>query len=144
MGAYTGEMVEHLPPECEKWQSRNLRFAVTALQQIEKPLRQMTAHLDSTRLAVVVGTSTSGISDNEALFTAHFHDQPHAKINHHKQQMNALAKGLRAYLGGKDLPIPFQQHVHRVPKLLFPAALASSGLVDAVWWVGSIRFADSL
>ena len=133
VGAYTGEMVEHLPPECEKWQSRNLRFAVTALQQIEKPLRQMTAHLDSTRLAVVVGTSTSGISDNEALFTAHFHDQPHAKINHHKQQMNALAKGLRAYLGWQGPAYTISTACSSSAKAFISGQrLLQAGLVDAV------------
>lgn len=38
VGAYTGHLIENLPNDCEAWMSRNLRFAVTALQQIEIPL----------------------------------------------------------------------------------------------------------
>ena len=99
VGAYTGHLIENLPNDCEAWMSRNLRFAVTALQQIEIPLRDLTANIHPHRLAIVMGTSTSGIGDNEPLLAEYFHGKTELMIDHHKQEMNALAKGLQAYLG---------------------------------------------
>ncbi|RKG36120.1 beta-ketoacyl-[acyl-carrier-protein] synthase family protein [Acinetobacter guerrae] len=99
VGAYTGHLIENLPNACEAWSSRNLRFAVTALQQIEVPLRDLTKKIPLSRLAIVMGTSTSGIADNEPLLAQHFQGNAGSSIDHHKQEMNALAKGLQAYLG---------------------------------------------
>lgn len=133
VGAYQGKLIEQLPDRCKPWQSRNLRFAVTALSQIEAQLHQITQNIDLTRLAIVVGTSTSGVADNEPLMAELFHGKANITIDHHKQEMNALAKGLQAYLGWKGAAYTVSTACSSSAKAFISGQnLLLSGLADAV------------
>ena len=65
VGAYQQPLIETVPACLQDVDSRNLRFALTALAAIETTLRDYTAQFDRKRLAIILGTSTSGIADNE-------------------------------------------------------------------------------
>lgn len=133
VGAYQGELIEQLPQVCTPWQSRNLRFAVTALGQIETELRQCTANMSPSRLAIVVGTSTSGIADNESLLAEYFQGKTGVVIDHHKQEMNALAKGLQAYLGWCGAAYTISTACSSSAKAFIAGQrLLNAGLADAV------------
>ncbi|MFZ6870138.1 beta-ketoacyl synthase N-terminal-like domain-containing protein, partial [Klebsiella pneumoniae] len=88
-----------VPDAMRSVDSRNLRFALTALSKIETELKAYTASFENKRLAIVVGTSTSGIADNELLLKQYFQGQTDLSISHYPQEMSCLAKALQQYLG---------------------------------------------
>ncbi|WP_228517844.1 beta-ketoacyl-ACP synthase [Aliidiomarina indica] len=53
-----------------KFHSRNNQIALHCLQQIEISLKQVKDEFDAHRIAVVIGTSTSGISEGECALSA--------------------------------------------------------------------------
>ncbi len=65
VGASDQTLVQTVPESLNGADSRNLRFALTALAQIETEIHAYTAQFAKQRLAVIIGTSTSGIADNE-------------------------------------------------------------------------------
>ncbi|WOE31258.1 MULTISPECIES: beta-ketoacyl-ACP synthase [unclassified Acinetobacter] len=99
VGAYSSALLEHVPAFLGHVDSRNLRFALTALSKIEPALKIFTAPYASQRLAVILGTSTSGLADNEPILKQYFIQQQVQPIMHHKQEMGCLAKAVQAYLG---------------------------------------------
>ncbi len=98
-GACAYRLRSDVPAHLSAADSRNLRLALTVLEQIEQPLLRYTAQFERVRLAVVLGTSTSGIADNEPALSAYFQGGETAKVQHQKQEMGCLAKALQAYLG---------------------------------------------
>lgn len=101
VGAFGGKRVDWtvLDNVEKRLHSENLRLAITALDHIEKPLAQMTAGLPKARLAVVLGTSTSGMSDNQALLKSQMTNNQTPHLPYDRQAMNALAVGVGQYLG---------------------------------------------
>ena len=99
VGAYQQALVDSVPSRLQPADSRNLRFALTALQQIEADVRAYTAPFEKHRLAIILGTSTSGISTNEEPLRQHFMQQCNELVVHQKQEMDSLAKSVQAYLG---------------------------------------------
>lgn len=99
VGAYQQPLIESIPALLQDVDSRNLRFALTALSSIETEIRDYTAQFDRKRLAIILGTSTSGIADNEKLLKKYFVNQADVEVQHCKQEMGSLAKALQLYLG---------------------------------------------
>ena len=99
VGAYQQPLIETIPAFLQDVDSRNLRFALTALSSIETAVRGYTAQFDHKRLAIILGTSTSGIADNEKLLKQYFLNQADVEVQHCKQEMGSLAKALQMYLG---------------------------------------------
>ena len=99
VGAYQQPLIESIPAFLQDVDSRNLRFALTALSSIETEIRDYTAQFDRKRLAIILGTSTSGIADNEKLLKQYFVNQADVEVQHCKQEMGSLAKALQLYLG---------------------------------------------
>lgn len=99
VGQYTHPLCSSVPDALWSVDSRNLRFALTALSEIETELKAYTASFENKRLAIVVGTSTSGIADNELLLKQYFQGQTDLSISHYPQEMSCLAKALQQYLG---------------------------------------------
>lgn len=98
VGQYTHPLCSSVPAALQSVDSRNLRFALTALAKIETELKSYTEKFPSKRLAIVVGTSTSGISDSELLLKQYFEGQTQQLISHRRQEMSCLAKALQQYL----------------------------------------------
>ncbi|WP_407308143.1 beta-ketoacyl-[acyl-carrier-protein] synthase family protein [Acinetobacter sp.] len=99
VGAYPQPLIETIPAFLQDVDSRNLRFALTALSSIESEIRDYTTQFDRKRLAIILGTSTSGIADNEKVLKQYFVNQAEVEVQHYKQEMGSLAKGLQMYLG---------------------------------------------
>ena len=95
VGASNSALIQDIPESLSSADSRNLRFALTALAKIETEIRTYTAQFPKQRLAVIIGTSTSGIADNEPVLKAQFQQS----VQHQKQEMGSLAKALQQYLG---------------------------------------------
>ena len=99
VGAADQALVQQVPDSLRSADSRNLRFALTALAQIETEIRAYTAQFPKQRLAVIIGTSTSGIADNESVLKDQFQQPVQQSVQHQKQEMGSLAKALQQYLG---------------------------------------------
>ena len=99
VGAATHRLMQDLPDALSRADSRNLRFALTALAHIETQIRAYTAQFPKQRLAVILGTSTSGIADNEPVLKAQFQQPVPLSVAHQKQEMGSLAQALQQYLG---------------------------------------------
>ena len=99
VGAYQQPLIETIPAFLQDVDSRNLRFALTALSSIEPAIGDYTAQFDRKRLAIILGTSTSGIADNEKVLKQYFVNQTDVEVQHCKQEMGSLAKALQMYLG---------------------------------------------
>ncbi|MBR9830449.1 MAG: beta-ketoacyl-[acyl-carrier-protein] synthase family protein [Oceanospirillales bacterium] len=65
LGLYSGALPEVTLPE-PYWHSRNNRMALLALNQIRGAAEDVRRRFGAHRIGVVIGTSTSGISDSEA------------------------------------------------------------------------------
>lgn len=65
LGIYNAELPE-IPLSEPKWQSRNNRFALAALNQIRSEVNQAIERYGQHRVGVIIGTSTSGISESES------------------------------------------------------------------------------
>ncbi len=101
VGAYQGTlMTDELDTPFD---SRNLRFALTALQRIHDPLLQLVAGMPKQRLAIVLGTSTSGIGDNQNHLAHQVHTKQTLSLDYPKQAMHALAEGIKQYLGWQGI-----------------------------------------
>ena len=64
--------VPELPNRVARYQTRNNQLALLALTEIEQDVREAIAQYGTDRIAVVVGTSTSGIGDNEPAIAEKF------------------------------------------------------------------------
>ena len=103
VGACHSELIEDVPESLQKVDSRNLRFALTALKKIEDEIQTYVSQFSRSRLAIVIGTSTSGISDNEIELKKYFNGDASVRVSQKKQEMGCLAKAIQEYLGWKGL-----------------------------------------
>lgn len=135
VGAFTGQRADFaiLDGVEKRLHSENLRLAITALEHINKKLEQLTAGLPKARLAVVLGTSTSGMSDNQALLKAQFDKGQSPCLPYDRQAMNALATGVGQYLGFRGVCYTISTACSSSGKALAVGQrLLATGLADVV------------
>jgi 3-oxoacyl-[acyl-carrier-protein] synthase I len=92
---HVGAVAAELPavaPDLARFDSRNNRLLLAALYEIAEPIQAMIRRRGRHRIAVVLGTSTSGIAEGEAAYVArrnqgawptHFH--------YHQQELGSIA-----------------------------------------------------
>lgn len=133
VGAYSGNLVNEIPQALDVYDSRNLRFALTALQHIEAEVRTYTQNMPKHRLAIILGTSTSGIADNEKMLKEHFLHGKEDKIQHQKQEMGSLSKAIQQYLGWEGPAYTISTACSSSAKAMAAGQrLINAGLADAV------------
>lgn len=135
VGAFTGQRADFaiLDGVEKRLHSENLRLAITALEHINKKLEQLIAGLPKARLAVVLGTSTSGMSDNQALLKAQFDKGRSPCLPYDRQAMNALATGVGQYLGFRGVCYTISTACSSSGKALAVGQrLLATGLADVV------------
>jgi 3-oxoacyl-[acyl-carrier-protein] synthase-1 len=92
LGMYLGELPA-LPLAQAKWRSRNNRCALAALQQIEAETAAAIARYGADRVAVIIGTSTSGIAETEAVVSDWVNNSSVAEdYDYAVQEMGACAQ----------------------------------------------------
>ena len=69
--AAVGDPLPEVPTSLSAFASRNNAMALAALLQIEGPLQEAIARFGAERIGVVMGTSTSGVSDAEVAIRQH-------------------------------------------------------------------------
>lgn len=133
VGACSVDLIETVPDALKAVETRNLRFALTALQRIEAELRTYTAQFDPKRLAIIIGTSTSGIADNEPELRRYFQGDQTVQVVQKKQEMDSLAKALKQYLAWEGLAYTISTACSSSAKALAAGQrLINAGLADAV------------
>ena len=93
---HVGAVAAELPgvaPHLARFDCRNNRLMLAALEEIAEPIQAMIRRQGRHRIAVVLGTSTSGVADGEAAYAAR-RDQGAWPARFHYQQMEpgGLAK----------------------------------------------------
>ena len=123
--------VEHLPLPLR---SRNNALALAALAQIRPALEGAVARYGAHRVGVVIGTSTSGVSETEAALAAkHATDALPAGFHYGQQEMGSPAELLARELGALGPAYVHSSACSSSAKALASAArLIRMGLCDAV------------
>lgn len=113
---------------------RNNALLLAALQQIEPAARAAIARYGSRRVAVVMGTSTSGIGESEAArATYNASGAWPPQFDYAQQEMGTAARFVRSYLGIDGPAWVLSTACSSSAKALMSAArLLRSGVVDAV------------
>lgn len=136
-GYYLGRVRGHLPkipPRFAQYDSRNNQLLLLALQQIQEQVQAAIATYGAERVAVILGTSTSGIAEGEAaLFFCHdtgaFPDDYYFGV----QEISDGAEFLASYLGLQNLALTISTACSSSAKVFSHAAeLLDAGLCDAV------------
>lgn len=101
--AYVGKVDAELPQIPEQFaahRSRNNRLLLAALAQIENEVQELLHRHGPARIAVVLGTSTSGMAEGEAALAQHTRDGSlPAAYRYAQQEFGAPAIFLARYLG---------------------------------------------
>jgi 3-oxoacyl-[acyl-carrier-protein] synthase-1 len=93
------EPLDALPAEFSDYDCRNNRLLVAAARQIEDPIRELRSEYGPQRIAVLVGTSTSGIGAGEEAMESHTSRGEMPADYHYRQQgIGTGAEFLAAYL----------------------------------------------
>ncbi len=132
VGAVPGGLPE-IPPALRHFDSRNNRMLLAAVLEIEAEIRAAIAKFGPGRVAVILGTSTSGISDNEPgvaekVRTGRFPEG----FDYDRQDNASPSLFLRTYFELTGLAMTISTACTSSAKTLASARrLIASGLVDA-------------
>ena len=109
--------------------SRNNRIALSSLLRIEKEINQAIKQFGADRVAVVVGTSTSGISDGEQAIAKGLPDDYH----YHQQELCNLGAFVADYFSLSGPAYTLSTACSSSGRIFLSAKrLLNAGLVDAV------------
>jgi 3-oxoacyl-[acyl-carrier-protein] synthase I len=109
--------------------SRNNRLALSSLSQIEDNIKQAIQEFGADRIAVVVGTSTSGISDGEQALADGLPEDYH----YHQQEVGNLGEFVADYLSLRGPTYTLSTACSSSGRVFLSAKrLLNAGLVDAV------------
>ena len=99
LGLY-GKELPPVPLSNAKWQSRNNQMAVALLQQIEDSVSRAIKKFGSSKIGVVIGTSTSSIAEVEKAIAFHQKHNEFPKSYHYSlQEMGNTAEFISELLG---------------------------------------------
>lgn len=132
-----GEVTTALPDMADRdviLRGRNNALLRAAYQQIQAQVEAAVARFGADRVAVIVGTSTSGIGESEQALRDHRDDQAWPESFHYSQQeMGAPAHFLRRETGATGPAWTISTACSSSAKALMSAArLLRAGVVDAV------------
>lgn len=133
LGLYEGYLPE-IPLADRKWQSRNNQFALAALKQIDAEVTAAILKYGADRIGVVIGTSTSGIAENESAIRQWVQngDLP-LNYDYGLQEMGAPAQFIATVLSTKGPAYGVSTACSSGAKALATARrLIQSGICDAV------------
>jgi len=99
VGRVAGELAA-LPPELAEYDCRNNRLLAATATQLESAIEALKSRFGPSRIAVIIGTSTSGIAEGEAAVAALAKDGKMPGAFHYRQQeIGTAAEFLARYLG---------------------------------------------
>lgn len=123
-----------VPSELTHKNTRNNRLALSSLLPIEKQIKETIKQFGADRVAVVVGTSTSGISDGEVALANGLPDDYH----YHQQEVGNLGQFVADYFSISGPTYTISTACSSSGRVFISAKrLLNAGLVDAVIVGGS-------
>lgn len=128
------QTLPEVPAVLARYASRNLALALAALEPMQVMLESVKSRFPAPRLAIVLGTSTSGIAEGEVAI-AQWLDQQTLPAHYHyaQQEMGSLALALRLHLGWQGPAYCISTACSASAKAMASAQrLLNAGLVDAV------------
>lgn len=128
------ESLPEIPATLARHASRNNQLALSALQQIEASVRHAIARFGTDRIAVLVGTSTSGISDGEHAYAQKL-DQGDFPADYHyrKQELGNTSDFIADYFGITGPCYAISTACSSSGRVFISAKrMLKAGLVDAV------------
>ncbi|MCL9774230.1 beta-ketoacyl-[acyl-carrier-protein] synthase family protein [Vibrio methylphosphonaticus] len=128
------EDLPSLPSHLTQYDSRNNRLALSAMQQIEAKVQEAITQYGADRVAVIVGTSTSGISDGESAYTAKLASGEFPSHFHYsKQELGNCSDFIAQYFDISGPCYSISTACSSSGRVFLSAKrLLKSGLVDAV------------
>jgi 3-oxoacyl-[acyl-carrier-protein] synthase-1 len=133
VGAVEGPLPE-IPETLAAYACRNNAMALAALLQIEDAVRETLAHCGPSRLGVVMGTSTSGVSDaEEAIRHQHLHGGLAPCFDYAQLEFGGLASFVAEVLGATGPAYTLSTACSSGARALASArSLLALGVCDAV------------
>jgi len=133
---YVGVIENALPAisaHLAQFDCRNNRLILAALEQIQAQVEQLLSTVAKNRIAVFLGSSTSGILEGEdALIYRRQHGQYPTQFNYRQQEIGTSALFLREYLGLKGLAMTISTACSSSAKVFATAQrMLNAGLCDA-------------
>ena len=99
VGRVAGELAA-LPPDLAEYDCRNNRLLAATATQLESAIDALKSRFGPSRIAVIIGTSTSGIAEGEAAVAALAKEGKMPGAFHYRQQeIGTAAEFLARYLG---------------------------------------------
>lgn len=94
------EELPEIPQHLNRFNSRNNQLALSAALQIEASVRKAITEFGANRVAVIIGTSTSGIADGELAYTEKLNQGDFPQSFHYrKQELGNPSDFIAAYFG---------------------------------------------
>ena len=97
VGRVTGELPE-IPPDMVQYRSRNNRLLLAALAQIRPQVDEAIVRYGNERVAVVLGTSTSGLDEGDRMVSGTSAGKPPASYRYGQQELGDPSRFLSDYL----------------------------------------------
>ncbi|GAD88482.1 putative 3-oxoacyl-[acyl-carrier-protein] synthase [Vibrio halioticoli NBRC 102217] len=123
-----------IPAHLADFDTRNNQLALSAIQQIETSVNNAIAQYGQQRIAVIIGTSTSGIADGEIAYQhkSQAGDFP-SDFNYRKQELGNCSDFIAAYFGITGPCYSISTACSSSGRVFITAQrLLRSGIVDAV------------
>lgn len=97
VGRVTGELPE-IDADTPQYNSRNNRLLLAALAQIRPQVDEAIARYGNSRVAVVLGTSTSGLDEGDRMVSGSYAGTPPASYRYGQQELGDPSRFLSDYL----------------------------------------------
>ncbi len=98
MGYVTADLPA-IPPAFSQHDSRNNQLLLAALEQIRPEVDEAIARFGHERVAVVLGTSTSGLDEGDRVVSRVHHSEGIGKYHYYQQELGDPSRFLASYLG---------------------------------------------
>ncbi|WP_114633090.1 beta-ketoacyl-[acyl-carrier-protein] synthase family protein [Vibrio splendidus] len=133
VGKVAGDLPE-IPQHLAEYATRNNQLALSALNQIKDSIEQAKLQFGSDKVAVVIGTSTSGISDGEAAFKHKLtHDEFPEHYHYSKQELGNTSEFVSQYCAITGPSYAISTACSSSGRVFLTAErLLDSGMADAV------------
>ncbi|NNG41431.1 beta-ketoacyl-ACP synthase [Pseudoalteromonas sp. NEC-BIFX-2020_002] len=132
VGAVQGELPT-LNDRAIEFQTRNNQLAALAIAQLADPIAELKQQYGAQRIAVIVGTSTSGIAQGEqAMKARHAQGEFPSEYHYQQQEMDNLAQFICSELGLQGIALTLSTACSSSAKAFATAQeMIASGLADA-------------
>jgi 3-oxoacyl-[acyl-carrier-protein] synthase-1 len=133
VGMVPGEL-DPLPARYAKYDCRHARMAMPAFEEVRGAVERAVARFGGDRVAVILGTSTGGLTATERAYFAFRHDTriPDDYDFHHQHDFDALAECLALMVGASGPAYTISTACSSSGKVFSAARrLIDAGLIDA-------------